>query len=156
MRGFKIANGTDIGIPLRRARELVDAIKAQRDALPRRVLVEELENPPAALPAARKRLSDTLKMLAYQVESDLVRAVTPHYARSEDEGRALIATALQSSGDLDVVGDQLRVTLSPQSSPHRTQAIAALCDQLNEIDARFPGTKLRLRYAVAGVRGVIC
>ncbi|MCP3984408.1 MAG: helix-turn-helix domain-containing protein [bacterium] len=155
MRGFKIAHGSAIGIPLRHAREHVEATKVQRDALPSRCRVAELAHPPAVLPGARKRISDALKMLAYQVESDLVRVIAPHYQRAEDEGRTLIASALQSSGDLDVVGDELRITLSPQSSPHRTRAVAALCEHLNATDTRFPGTGLRLRYGVAGVRGVI-
>ena len=154
MRGFKIAHGTEIGIPLRQARAQVDAVKTQRDALPRRVTLADLEHPPSVLPAARKRINDALKMVAYQVESDLVRIIAPHYRRSEDEGRTLIAAALQSTGDLDVVGDELRVTLHPQSSPHRTRAIADLCEILNATDTRFPGTSLRLRYAISGVRGV--
>jgi hypothetical protein len=34
------------------------------------------------------------------------------------------------------------------NSPHRTRAIAALCEELNRLDVRFPGSSLRLRYAV--------
>ena len=128
----------------------VAAAKSSRDALPRRTEVGKLpdEERTVRLPARRKRLSDGLKMLAYQVESDLVRAVAPHYARIDDEGRTLIAAALQSAGDLEVTGDELRVTLTPQSSPHRTRAIAELCRWLDATEARFPGTALRLRYAI--------
>jgi hypothetical protein len=53
-----------------------------------------------------------------------------------------------SAADLGVTAEELRVTLHPQSSPHRTRAIAALCDQLNALDTRFPGSGLRLRYAI--------
>ena len=127
-----------------------DEKKAARDALPERVTVAELpdESRTVRLPALRKRLSDGLKMLAYQVESDLVRAVAPHYARVLDEGRTLIAAALASAGDLEVTHTELRVTLAPQSSPHRTRAIAALCEQLDATATVFPGTRLRLRYAI--------
>ena len=44
--------------------------------------------------------------------------------------------------------DELRVTLAPQSSPHRTRAIAALCEELNRTSTRFPGTRLTLRFAI--------
>ncbi len=84
------------------------------------------------------------------MESDLVRAIAPHYARVTDEGRTLIAAALQSAGDLEVTATELRVTLNPQSSPHRTRAIAELCKQLDQTETCFPGTDLRIRYAIRG------
>jgi len=128
----------------------VDARKAERDAIPKRITIGELndEERTVRLPARRKRLSDGLKMLAYHVESDLVRAITPHYCRVKDEGRTLIAAALQSSGDLEVTDSELRITLAPQSSPHRTRAIAELCRLLDAAEVRFPGTELRIRYAI--------
>jgi hypothetical protein len=44
--------------------------------------------------------------------------------------------------------DELRVTLAPLSSPHCTRAIAALCEELNRTNTVFPGSSLRLRYAI--------
>ena len=38
--------------------------------------------------------------------------------------------------------------LSPLNSPHRTEALVALCERLNETRARFPGSKLHLRFDV--------
>jgi transposase len=128
----------------------VDELRRQRDAVPRRVHVGELETPPVTLPARVKNLYDGLKTLAWQCETDLVHAVTPFYGRAEDEGRTLIAAAVRSRGDLDVSEDALTLTLAPQSSPHRTRAIAHLCRLLDATETRFPGTRLRLRYRVAG------
>ena len=65
-----------------------------------------------------------------------------------DEGRTLIQTALASSADLEVTGHELRLSLEPLSSPHRTRAVAALCDELNSRPVRFPGSRLRLRYGI--------
>lgn len=148
MRGFKIATGTEIGIPLREARELVARLVDQRATLPERVPVGSVKAEVVRLKAGRKRLSDGLKMLAYQTESDLVTQVAPFYARSLDEGRRLVLAALQSAADIDVADGELRVTLAPQSSPHRSRAIAELCRVLDDTETRFPGTNLRLRYAV--------
>jgi hypothetical protein len=78
----------------------------------------------------------------------LLALVRPHYARADDEGRTLIQTALASVGELRVEGHDLHVTLDPLSSPHRTRAIGNLCQALNKIVALFPGSNLRLRYAV--------
>ena len=87
-------------------------------------------------------------MVAYQAECDLRRLVAPHYRRAEDEGRALIRSALAAAGDIEVTDDELQVSLEPLSSPHRTKALAALCERLNETRARFPGSKLYLRFDV--------
>ena len=35
-----------------------------------------------------------------------------------------------------------------EHSPHRSKAIAALCEELNRSNTRFPGSSLRLHYAV--------
>lgn len=128
----------------------VDELRRQRDAVPRRARVGELERPPVRLPARVKNLYDGLKTLAWQVETDLVNSVAPFYRRAEDEGRTLIGAALRSSGDLVVTDDELTITLAPQSSPHRTRALSDLCRLLDATETRFPGTRLRLRYRVAG------
>jgi hypothetical protein len=41
---------------------------------------------------------------------------------------SLCPPALASAADLDVTEDELRVTLAALSSPHRTRALVALCD----------------------------
>jgi len=153
MRGFKIAHVKELGVPLREQRQRVDQFQQDRDALPKRTTVGQLavDQRPVRLPERRKRLSDGLKMLAYQVESDLVRAITLHYKRVDDEGRTLIAAAMRSGGDIDLAEGELRITLAPQSSPHRSRVIAELCRVLDQTETRFPGTDLRMRFGVRGV-----
>ncbi|HVT99035.1 MAG TPA: helix-turn-helix domain-containing protein [Acidobacteriaceae bacterium] len=148
MRGFKVAHGK-LGQSIAKAMEQVLACQKKRDALPRRIPLQQLPGEPVMkLPPERKHLTNLLKMVAYQAESDLVRIVAPHYRRVDDEGRTLIQSALSSAADLEVTATELRVTLAPLSSPHRTRAIAALCRQLNQSATLFPGSQLRLRYAV--------
>jgi len=111
------------------------------------------ESPEAAeavkLSTERKHLSNILKMVAYQIEGSLVELLRPYYQRTEDEGRTLVQTALRSSATIEPTEDKLRVTLAPLSSPHRSKAIAAVCEELNKATTRFPGTKLSLQFAVA-------
>jgi len=149
--GFEPIYGAALHTPLREARVRIQELVARRNALPSKVPVGEVKDDVVCLPVRRKRLSDALKMLAYQVESDMTRAVAPHYARSLDEGRRLIRAALQSAADIQPVAGELRITLVAQSSPHRSLALARLCQHLNETETCFPGTSLRLRYAVRGV-----
>ena len=88
-------------------------------------------------------------MVAYQAESDLGRRVRPHDRRAEQEGRTPIASALASAADIDHTEVDLRITLAPLSSPHRTRALAALCAELDREAVAFPGTRLRMRFGVA-------
>ena len=145
MRGFKVANGK-IGKALRFARKLIEKLKAERDALPKRVPATDLER----LPTSCKIITDSLKMTAYQIENDLVRIVWDHYPRAAREGHKLIVAALKSSAHIDIRDGELRVTLAAQSSHHRTRAIAKICEKLNSMNVCFPGTNLRLRYNIFG------
>ena len=149
MRGFKIAHGT-LAARLRNAFERVTALEQARAAAPPRIPVREVVTTDVVkLAPERKLLTNLLKMVAYQAESDLVHRVAPHYKRTAEEGRTLIQTALASPADLEVTADELRVCIEPLSSPHRTRAIAALCDELNTQPALFPGSRLRLHYGIA-------
>jgi hypothetical protein len=148
MRGFKVAQG-NLSQKITSAMLRIEQIEKRRNTVPRRVPVQEVrEEPVVKLAPERKHLTNLIKMVAYQAESNLLRLVTPHYGRAEDEGRTLIQAALASAADLQVTKSELRVTLAPQSSPHRTCAIAALCAILNQDEITFPGSKLKMHFAI--------
>jgi len=148
MRGFKIAQ-SKLGQKIWVAWQRVIKCKACRAKVPRRVPVQALTpDPVVKLAPELKHLTNLVKMVAYQAESELVRTLAPHYHRVADEGRTLIQSAIASAADIEVTANEIRVTLAPQSSPHRTRAIAALCEELNSLDTLFPGSPLRLRYAI--------
>ena len=71
-----------------------------------------------------------------------------HYARAGEEAYALIREALTGSGDIIPGHGELLIRLDPLTAPRRTQALAALCDQLTQAHTRYPGTGLILRYEV--------
>jgi transposase len=151
MRGFKIAQG-NLGQQIWEAWQRVEKLQARRNQVPRRVPVQSVSPEPVVKLAPEvQHLVNLVKMVAYQAESDLFRALEPHYRRVADEGRTLIQSALTGAADLHVTQTELQVTLAPLSSPHRSRAIAALCQELNRQDICFPGSALRLRYAVRGV-----
>lgn len=137
------------------AAERVAELVAQQKSLPPRVPLAKArpDQELVKLSTERKHLTNVLKLVAYQIESDLVNLIRSHYARAEEEGRTLIQTVLQSAATLEPTDQDLRVTLSPLSSAHRSQAVAALCEDLNTTGTRFPGTDLRMRFAVAGFSG---
>jgi hypothetical protein len=149
-RGFKIAHGA-LGKALRAARDRVQALREQRAALPERVPVGEAlgGKPVVKLATERKHLTNVVKMLAYQIESDLVALVREHYARADQEGRTLVHTALRAAGALVPSDERLVVALAPLSSAHRSAAVAAVCEALNATATRFPGSRLVVHYGVA-------
>ena len=151
MREFRAAD-QKIYREIQEAADRVAELASQQKLLPLRVPLAAArpDQDLVKLSTERKHLTNVLKLVAYQIESDLVNLIRPHYARAEDEGRTLIQTVLQSTATLEPTGQELRVTLSPLSSPHRSQAVAALCENLNTAETRFPGTDLRMRFAVAG------
>lgn len=130
---------------IRRLKTRLEEMEVVRSEMPDRISASGLER----LTPEKKLLADLFKATAYRIETELVRKVAPHYARTEDEGRALIAAALSSRADLEVTPTELRVVIAPQSSPHRTKAIADLCHSLNKLSGVVPGTSLRLVLASA-------
>jgi prepilin-type processing-associated H-X9-DG protein len=148
MRGFKIAKGK-LGLKIWNLLQRVLQLQDRRDKLPRRVPVQAVTDQPVVkLAPERKHLTNLIKMVAYQAESDLFRTLAPHYRRVQDEGRTLIQSAFASPADIEVTDRELRLTLTPMSSAHKTRAVAALCEQLNKFNTIFPGSILRLRYAI--------
>jgi transposase len=150
MRGFKIAHAR-LREQLQKAEAKVERLLQQRKKIPPRVPATDRKT----LKTEKKLIADTIKMAAYQVESQLLGMLQDHYARADEEGRTLLHGAFQSPARLEVADNELRVTIAAQSSPHRTAALAALCEQLDALAVPFPGTHLRLRLAVQAPEPVI-
>ena len=131
--------------------QVLELVAKQKSIRPRVPLAEARKGQQLLkLSTERKHLTNVPKLVAYQIESDLVNLIRPHYARTEDEGRTLVQTALQSTAAVEPTDSELRITLAPLSSSHRSQAVAALCETLNKTDTRFPGTRLLMRFRTAG------
>lgn len=154
MRGFKIAQAglsqriTALEMKCRR-------LQARRAALPKRVPVNAVldEAEIVKLSPEAKHLTDTIKMVAYRAETALVRSLTPHYARTEDDGRALIREMLLTSADIlpQPEDHRLLVHLHSLANPRSNDALAELCETLNTLEVRYPGTDLQLVYQAPGV-----
>jgi hypothetical protein len=150
MRGFKIANG-DLTWELCQADEELARLKQRHDSLPAMVPVRE------ALKGAElkqvhvetRRLVQCFRIAVFRAESALRELLRPHYRRWRQDGRTIIQSMLQSSGDLVVEPGRLRVILALQSAPHRSRALALLCEELNSLHTRYPGSDLLLNYSVA-------
>ncbi|MBV8180397.1 MAG: helix-turn-helix domain-containing protein [Mycobacterium sp.] len=148
MRGFKAAYRR-LGNQLRAARARVAQLFEKRRGVPKRIEIRDLsERAVVRLATERKHLTDIIKMVAYQAESDLLALLRPHYARADQEGRTLLHELFATAGDIHVGDRELHITLAPLSSPHRTRAAQALCEVLDQTATVFPGSRLRMRFVV--------
>jgi hypothetical protein len=154
MRGFKIAHGA-IGQQIRAQEQVCRQLAARIAALPDRVPVKAIveEGEIVKLAPEAKHLTDTIKMVAYRAETVLVQCLAPHYARTEDEGRALVREMLASSADIvpDPDAKHLRVRVHALANPRSNEALAKLCDTLNALEVPYPGTDLTMTYEAPGV-----
>jgi hypothetical protein len=128
-------------------RELEQAEDAAA-AIPARIPLGTLAPDMVRLDAETKQITHAIRMAACNAETTLARALDGHYARAGDEACALIREALTTSGDIYPGPGRLLIRLDPLTAPRRTQALAALCDQLTAVGACYPGTDLVLRYEV--------
>ena len=154
MRGFKIAH-SKLGKQLRKVRAHLSRLLNRRRDAPKRVEVREINDRALVrLATERKHLTDIIKMVAYQAESDLLALLRPHYARADQEGRTLLHELFATAGDIRVSDGELHVTLAPLSAPHRTHAVNALCEILDKTATIFPGSRLRTRFAISPPRRI--
>lgn len=154
MRGFKIANAT-LGQRIRAQQEDSQEFKARLAVLPKRVPVKEVvaEAEIVKLAPEAKHLTDTIKLVAYRAETALARLLAPHYARTEDEGRALLREVLLSAADILPQPEQQRlvVQLHSLANPRSNAALAKLCETLNALEVTYPGTNLKMVYGAPRV-----
>jgi transposase len=134
--------------PVEAARAGLQAAQDAAAAVPARIRLGEIAPDMVRLEAEVKQITHAIRMAAYNAETALARALDGSYARAGDEAYALIREALTGSGDIIPGHGELLIRLDPLTAPRRTQALAALCDQLTQAHTRYPGTGLILRYEV--------
>jgi transposase len=137
-----------LAAPVEAAWQELDQAEQAAAAVPARVPLRELAPDMVRLDAETKQITHAIRMAAYNAETVLARALNGHYARAGDEAYALIREALTASGDIIPGNGQLLIRLDPLTAPRRTQALAALCDQLTATGTCYPGTDLVLHYEV--------
>ena len=120
--------------------EEVGALTAKVRALPARVNASNLSR----LPRQRRLVVDSLKMTAYQVETDPHRMLFGRYARAANEGRTFLHSVFQSSARLELSEGKLQGTIERLSQEHKTEVLRELCAELNKLNVKFPGSDLPL------------
>jgi len=102
------------------------------------------------LAPSRKRLMDTVKLVAYRAETAMARVVRDKLSHPE-EARSLLRDLFRLTADIhpDQAAGTLEVRLHTLATPRWNRAIQHVLDHLNAADYTYPGTNLRLTYALA-------
>ena len=131
------------------ARDRYEHLCQQRRDTPRQVRLGEVtDGDPVKLTYERKLLTDTIKMCAYDVETQLTEMLAGVLRRQDFEGRAVIRELLHTPGDLSLSNGQLHVHFNQLSAPRYTKALMSLCDRLNTRNQTIPETAFTLRFHV--------
>jgi hypothetical protein len=132
----------------------LDEVKKQQQATPTHLSWEALpqEAQCERLAPGRKRLLDTVKMIAYRAETAMAGILREVLSRADD-ARSLLRDLFTRTADIlpDEGSGTIGVRVHASSNPRHDRAIAHLLEQLTAAEHTYPGTKLKLTYAVAGV-----
>ena len=138
----------DLSATIEQVRAQLDDHQTHARQLPTRIPLGEIRPDARRLDGEHKRLVDAIRMATYNTESSLARLLADHYPRARHEARSLLHETFATPADLQIHDRQLHVTLNPLSTPARTRAITALCQQLTDTETLYPGTDLTLAYTI--------
>jgi transposase len=131
----------------------LDTVKTQQQETPTHLEWEELpeESKFERLSPSRKRLLDTVKMVAYRAETAMAAIVREELSR-QDDARSVLRDLFRSSADLipSPETNQLEIHVHALANPRTNRAIEHLLEELNAASLTYPGTKLRLAYRLVG------
>jgi hypothetical protein len=129
----------------------VDSLKEQMAGTPKHFTWDEFpeEAKFERLAPSRKRLTDTVKLVAYRAETAMSEILRDDLRR-EDDSRSLLRDLFCSDADLipDRAGRVLEVRLHTLANPRFNRAVQHLLDHLNAAESTYPGTDFRLRYSL--------
>ena len=102
------------------------------------------------LAPSRKRLTDTVKLVAYRAETAMATVVREQLSHMDD-ARSLLRDLFRSDADLipDEARGVLEVRLHTLSNPRSNRAVQHLLEHLNAAEFIYPGTNFRLVYRLA-------
>lgn len=146
---------TELTARAQQLRAEATALTEQLAVTPKRVPIGTIvpDSQLVELERERKRLTDSIKMIAYRAESTLARILRPFYKRTQDEAHAVLQSIYHASADIvpDPTNHTLLVRVHGLSTPRATRALAALCSLLTETDTKYPGTSLRMVFETVDV-----
>ena len=105
------------------------------------------------LATSRKRLAETVKMIAYRAETAMA-GILCGPTTSNSEARAILRSMFKNEADIlpGEDGKSLRVIIHGAPTPAANRVISKLLDHLNQTETEYPGTNLRMIFEAAAPR----
>jgi hypothetical protein len=125
-------------------------ILVQRKQLPYRISIGEMPEHARynKLKTESKHLQNIIKIICYRAETAIANLLAAHYRKSSNEIRALVKSIIFAKADLypNYQTNTLTVRLNSLATPRDNMAIREICQTLNDYEAVFPGTRLKLFF----------
>jgi len=149
LRGFNIANA-GYKHKIRSVQDQIKKAKMELKQMPQRVPLKSVlkEHEIVRLEKERKYISDVVKMTCYRSETSLLNLLSPHFARSKDEGRAFLKSLFQLPADIlpDEQEKTLTIRFHSMTNPRSNKALKDLCEIMNAEAFCFPKTSLKMAF----------
>lgn len=140
---------TDLRAQIGHFERELEAVKAALKQTPKHITWAELQDPDKfhRLLPGRKRLLDTVRMIAYRAETAMVGLLTGPTVDSA-AARGLLQNLFVTEADIlpEPEKQLLRIRVHGASTPAANRARRQLFEQLNAAEMLYPGTDLRLVY----------
>ena len=146
----------DLRTQIEHFEQQLNAVKATLKQTPKHITWVELQDPDKfrRLLPGRKRLIDTVRMIAYRAETAMVGLLTGPTVDSA-AARRLLQDLFVTEADIlpEPENQLLRIRVHGASTPAANRALLRLIEQLNAAKMLYPGTNLRLIYELGAWSG---
>ena len=126
---------------------------AQRAQHPYKISIKEMPEHTRynKLKTESKHLQNIIKIICYRAETAIANLLASYYRKNSNEIRALVKSIIFAKADLypDYQTNTHTVRLNSLATPRDNLAVREICQMLNDYEAVFPGTKLKLVYKTA-------
>ncbi len=95
-----------------------------------------------------KHLQNIIKIICYRAETTIANLLAANYRKSSNEIRALVKSIIFAKADLypNYQTNTLTVRLNSLATRRDNLAVRKICQTINDYEAIFPGTNLKLVY----------
>ncbi len=143
-------NTSDLIEKINAYNEEIAVLIKQRSNKPSRISLAEMpiEHRYNKLKQESKKFKNAIVMLAYRAETALYNILKEFFKGAENNGRMLLKEIFSSDGDMipDYKNNTLTIVLHSMSTPRSNEAVAKLCEFLNETETIYPYSNLKMIF----------
>ena len=93
-------------------------------------------------------VSNLVKMTAYNIEGKMAKLLGQSSNYKNGNERGIINHFTHTSGAISIADKTLKIDLQQQGTPAKTKELQDLCQEINKLNAIYPGTNLSMKFSV--------